>query len=92
MDNYFQFFFSKISGSQKENQISILVVLTIFLVVEDTRTRNFATLSMLPYHVLEYRYKIEISPLHDCPLCLPCPNENSTSANFSDLRLLPKPN
>ena len=41
MENYFQNIFPKISGSQEDNQISILVVLTHFLVVEDTRTSEF---------------------------------------------------
>ena len=41
MDNYFPKNFQKNSGSQEDYHISFLVVFTQFLVVEDTRTREF---------------------------------------------------
>ena len=37
----FSEYFSKISGSQEDNQSQFLVVLTHFLVVADTRKREF---------------------------------------------------
>ena len=41
MDNYFQNIFPKMSGSQETTRSQFLVVLTHFVVVEDTRTHAF---------------------------------------------------
>ena len=50
MDNYFESIFPKISGTvvvRRTTRSQFLVVLTHFLVVEDTRTREFCYPALL---------------------------------------------